>query len=199
VILRLATIYGLSPRPRFDLVVNLLAAKALVDGEITIFGGEQWRPFIHVADAAETFILCLESPVSTVRGEIFNVGDDNQNYTISRVGEIIHDLTPGAKLVVGGEDVDRRNYHVRFGKIRDHLGFSPIFTVEMGVREIQEAIRQGEIVDYRDLFYSNYLYLSANMDDLELARHYTPQGRGSNPSSVLTLAANGTRSGRSDG
>ena len=85
---------------------------------------------------------------------------------------------------------ERRDARKRFNDIRP---------VEMGVREIQGAIRQGEIVDYHDPFYSNYLYLSANMDDLELARHYTSQGRGSNPSSVLTLAANGTRSGRSDG
>lgn len=67
----MATIYGLSPRMRFDLVVNLLTAKAVFDNKITIFGGSQWRPNLHVEDASEAFIKCLDAPINKIRGEIF--------------------------------------------------------------------------------------------------------------------------------
>ncbi len=71
VILRLSTIYGLSGRTRFDLVVNLLTAKAFVDGEITIYGGNQWRPFLHVEDAAKAISTVIDAPIGMVRSEIF--------------------------------------------------------------------------------------------------------------------------------
>jgi hypothetical protein len=84
VALRFATFYGLSPRPRFDLAVNLLAAKAITEGEITIFGGDQWRPFVHVEDGATAIISALEAPEAAVWGDVFNVGSDEQNYTSGR-------------------------------------------------------------------------------------------------------------------
>jgi nucleoside-diphosphate-sugar epimerase len=86
VILRFGTIYGLSGRTRFDLVVNLLTAKAVVDGLITIYGGEQWRPFLHVDDAARSILMVQEAPIPLVHNQIFNVGSNEQNYTIQQVG-----------------------------------------------------------------------------------------------------------------
>jgi len=74
VILRFATVYGLSPRPRFDLVINLLTAKAVDDGQIVIFGGDQWRPFVHVADVAQAIVRCLEAPSSASRGRRLTSG-----------------------------------------------------------------------------------------------------------------------------
>ena len=94
VILRFSTVYGLSGRYRFDLVVNLLTAKALIDGEITIFGGNQWRSFVHVEDAARSIMHVLAAPLEVVRGQIFNVGSDEQNYTITHIGEMIHSNVP---------------------------------------------------------------------------------------------------------
>jgi nucleoside-diphosphate-sugar epimerase len=160
VILRFATVYGLSPRPRFDLVINLLTAKAVCDGEITIFGGDQWRPFVHVADVARAIILCLEAPLVSVKGRVFNVGSDEQNYTIAQVGGLIHRLIPDARLTNQKGDVDRRDYRVSFTKIRRELGFEPLHAVEDGVREIEAAIRSGRIRDYRDRRHSNYKTLS---------------------------------------
>lgn len=160
VILRLGTVYGLSPRPRFDLVINLLTAKAVCDGEITIFGGSQWRPFVHVEDVAQAIMRSLEAPISSVKGGIFNVGSDKQNYTISQVGELIQRLVPQARLLNQGNDTDRRDYRVSFVKIRRELGFEPHHMVEDGVREIAAALRARKIGNYLDRCYNNYQTLS---------------------------------------
>ncbi len=160
VILRLATVYGLSPRPRFDLVVNLLAAKATYEKRITIFGGNQWRPFVHVEDVAEAILKCLDAPLDVVRGQIFNVGSDEQNYRIAEIGDIIQRLMPDVEVVYQGEDMDRRNYRVSFAKIRRHLNFTPRHTVADGILEIKAAIEEGRIKDYREARYSNYKTLS---------------------------------------
>ncbi len=160
VYLRIGTIYGLSGRTRFDLVVNLLSAKALVDREITVAGGDQWRPFVHVDDAAEAVLQTLEAPLPVVRNQVFNVGSDDQNYTIMQIGELIHRLVPSARLVSWDRDGDRRNYRVSFSKIHNRLGFAPRWTVEQGVRQVLEAIRSGRVADYRDAKYSNVKFLS---------------------------------------
>ncbi|MBI4731716.1 MAG: NAD-dependent epimerase/dehydratase family protein [Chloroflexi bacterium] len=159
VILRLSTIYGLSGRPRFDLVVNLLSAKAIVDHEITIFGGEQWRPFLHVDDAARAIVSALEAPRRLVRNQVFNVGSNKQNYKISQIGEIIHQLVPDAALVQKDDVTDLRNYWVNFNKIDHTFGFAPEWTVERGVEQVLEALRNGKISDYRDAKYSNIKFL----------------------------------------
>jgi nucleoside-diphosphate-sugar epimerase/uncharacterized membrane protein YiaA len=160
IILRFATVYGLSPRPRFDLVINLLTAKAVRDGEITIFGGDQWRPFVHVADVGRAVIACLEAPLDSVKGQVFNVGSDEQNHTITQIGQLIQEVIPAARLVNQEDDTDRRDYHVSFARIRNVLGFAPQHTVAEGVGEIAAALREGRIGDYHDKRYSNYETLS---------------------------------------
>lgn len=164
VILRFGTVYGLSPRPRFDLVINLLAAQAVCEKRIIIFGGDQWRPFIHVDDAAEAILKCLEAPLYAVKGQIFNVGSDDQNYQIAQIGDLIKELIPDVEVVYQSGDVDRRNYYVSFSKIRNHLGFIPRRTVADGILEIKAAIEDGRIRDYRDARYSNYKTLSEGIN-----------------------------------
>ncbi|MCE7871507.1 SDR family oxidoreductase, partial [bacterium CPR1] len=153
--LRFGTIFGLSGRTRFDLVVNLLAAKAVLDGEITVYGGDQWRPFLHVDDAALSVLLTLEAPLAVVRNEVFNVGCDEQNYTLDQIGRLIQAQEPGARIISSGQDSDRRNYRVNFRKIRNLLGFVPGFTLEQGIAQVIQAIRRGGVTDYRDSKYSN--------------------------------------------
>lgn len=160
IILRFGTIYGLSGRIRFDLVVNLLTAKAVVDGKITIFGSDQWRPFVHVDDAATAVLKVLGAPLPLVRNQILNVGSDSQNYTLHQVGEIIHRLVPTAELIVMGSDGDRRNYRVNFSKIRRLLDFTPRWTLEQGIQQVIDALNSGVIQDYRDARYSNAKFLS---------------------------------------
>ncbi len=158
-VLRFGTIYGLSGRTRFDLVINLLTAKALVEGQITIRGGDQWRPFVHVHDAALAVFKTLEAPFSLVKNQTFNVGSNEQNYTIYQIGKIINQFVPAAQIVDQGPDTDRRNYRVNFNKIRDILGFAPAWVVEKGVAQVIEAIESGKIMDYRDPRYSNVKFL----------------------------------------
>jgi nucleoside-diphosphate-sugar epimerase len=159
-ILRFGTIYGLSGRTRFDLVVNLLTAKAYKEGQITLLGGDQWRPFLHVHDAARAVFLTLESRLALVRDQVFNVGSNEQNYTIGQVGGIIGEIVPQAFLMNLGSDTDRRNYRVNFNKIRDTLGFAPEWSVEQGVRQVIEAFETGRVQDYRDAKYSNVKFLT---------------------------------------
>lgn len=191
-ILRFATIYGLSGRTRFDLVVNLLAAQAKTEGRITIFGGRQWRPFIHVDDAALGLFHVLNAPLALVDGEIFNVGCDEQNYRIGQIGELIQQHAEGAELLAEKTTSDLRNYRVSFRKIRNILGFRPQWTVEDGIRQVMDAVGNGDIQDYRDPRYSNVKYLreagamdmirinedwSRELDCSESAREITTGGR----------------------
>ena len=166
-ILRFATIYGLSGRTRFDLVVNLLTAKAKLEGEITVHGGEQWRPFVHVKDAARAIAASLEAPRATVANEIFNVGANDQNYTISQIADIVANRVPGTKVVVAKDLADHRNYKVSFDKIFKRLGFVPNYSIDDGIDQVLEAIANGEISDYSDAIYSNVKSLTeAGTDSL---------------------------------
>jgi nucleoside-diphosphate-sugar epimerase len=158
VIMRFATVFGLSNRPRFDLVVNLLAAKARQDGRITIFNGQQWRPFIHVRDLAEAILLLLNARLAAVSREIFNVGDNRLNHTLADVAGVIERVFPCARIE-HHENSDRRNYRVDFTKIQKRLGFRCHYTLEDGVREIEAAFDSNEIEDYRDIRFSNLGFL----------------------------------------
>jgi nucleoside-diphosphate-sugar epimerase len=155
VILRFGTVYGLSGRIRFDLVVNLLAAKALSEGKITVFGRNQWRPFVHVHDAARAVLAVLAAPEEQLAETTFNVGSDQQNYTLGRVGEIIQRMVPTAELICTDAEAELRNYRVDFSRIRRALNFTPEWSIEQGAEQVLEAIRNGTVLDYRDPKYSN--------------------------------------------
>jgi nucleoside-diphosphate-sugar epimerase len=159
VIFRFGTIYGFSGRARFDLVVNLLTAKAIKEDQITVFGGDQWRPFVFVDDAAQGVLLALEAPLATVDNQVFNIGSDGQNYTIQQAAEIVHREIPSARMIIDDSGPDRRNYRVNFGKARDTLGFAPRWTVEQGVRQIIAAFESGRVQDYRAAKYNNAKFM----------------------------------------
>ncbi|MGA7686906.1 MAG: NAD(P)-dependent oxidoreductase [Terriglobales bacterium] len=160
VILRFGTVYGLSGRTRFDLVVNLLAAKAVVDGAITVYGKDQWRPFLHVHDAAGSVLTALEAPSDAVGPVIFNVGSDEQNMTLGQLGELIQRMVPRAELRYAEENVDRRSYRVEFRRIREAFGFRPVWKVEAGVQQVLDAIKNGKVRSYQETRYSNVKLLS---------------------------------------
>lgn len=157
VVLRFGTAYGWSHRQRFDLVVNLLTAKAVLEGVITVHGGSQWRPFVHVDDIARAVIRALESPLDVVAGEIFNIGSDEQNHRLGEIGELIQDVAPAARIVTNDEVVDHRNYYVDFSKARNRLGFTPVREMPESIREMAEAVQQ--LGTYRLSVHSNEKFL----------------------------------------
>lgn len=165
-ILRMATIYGLSPRMRFDLVVNVLTAKAHEENVIPIFGGDQFRPNVHVADAAQAYVECLEAPLSDVSGEVFNVGSNEQNYRVLELGRIVSSQFPDASIDRQQTREDERSYRIDFTKIRDRLDYEVNHTVADGCQEIRDALEAGQVADYTDSKYDNYETLESKMSAL---------------------------------
>jgi len=154
-ILRLATLFGVSPRPRFDLVVNLLTARAIRSGKITVYNGEQWRPFMHVHDAARAFLACLEANnVETVSGEVFNAGSYDLNCRLSELADKISAIVPEV-TVERVENEDRRNYRVSFDKIHSRLGFVCERSLDQGIREMADMVRNSEVKDFSAEMFNN--------------------------------------------
>ena len=122
VFLRNATVYGASPRQRFDLVVNDLAATAYLYKEIRMTSdGTPWRPFVHVLDVAAAVSCVLDAPREVVHGEIFNVGSSGSNYQIRQIAQIVGGLVPGCVVSLGDSSADKRNYRIDFTQDRDDL------------------------------------------------------------------------------
>jgi len=146
VILRLSTVYGFSPRMRFDLAINGMVKGFFKNGKIPILrDGTQWRPFVHVRDVVKAIILVLEAPKEKVNKEIFNVGSDEQNYQIfdlaKRIAKAIN--IPFKYEWYGFPD--HRSYRVSFKKIKEILNFSPDYNAEKGAVEIWEALKTGKL------------------------------------------------------
>lgn len=159
VILRFGTIYGLSPRMRFDLVVNTMVSKAFFKGKITVDGGEQCRPLLHVDDAAYACINALESPLSSVKGQIFNVGDNRENYKIKEVAMAIKKFLPRTEISYREQNSDKRDYRVSFNKIANRMKFKVKFRLKDGVSQMVQELEKGNFRYYQSAKYSNYLTL----------------------------------------
>lgn len=145
VFLRNATAYGVSPRLRFDLVLNNLVAWACTTGRIYIKSdGTPWRPIVHIEDIGRAFIAVLEASTSLIRGEAFNVGSTEENYQIRDLAEIVSQVVPGCRIEYakdGGPDT--RCYRVDFSKIAKVLpDFKPQWNARAGARELYEAIQR---------------------------------------------------------
>jgi len=153
-ILRFGTVYGLSPRMRFDLVVNLLTMKAVRTGRVSIFGGGQWRPFVHVADIARALMLGM-SEASPQGPPILNVGDNLENYQLRDLKEEIEARVPGVRVAIDAAASDPRTYRVSFDRIERLWGFRATKRVGDGIAEVAEALRSGAIENPEDRRYVN--------------------------------------------
>jgi nucleoside-diphosphate-sugar epimerase len=129
---------------RFDLIVNLFVAQAASSGRITVWNGDQWRPFLHVQDAARAFLACLDAAPETVSGKIFNVGSPSLNWQIRKLGEEIVRLVPGARLC-SIASADKRNYRVSFNKIARALGFRCDRSLAFGIQEIYGSLGANHV------------------------------------------------------
>ena len=146
VIARPSTVCGYAPRMRLDLVVNILTIHALVRKAITVFGGSQLRPNIHIDDMAAAYRVLLEAPREKIDRQTFNIG--YENYTVSRLAEIVRASVGDASVTVTAKPTDDlRSYHVNSERIARVLGFKPSRTIEDAVRGIGVAYREGKFQD----------------------------------------------------
>lgn len=152
-IFRMPTLFGASDRMRFDLVINRLTAQAANKENITVFGGDQWRPFIHVEDAAEFYVKALELPIETIGNKILNVGSSVMNYKIIEIANIIKKIT-SANIDINQAAIDKRNYKVDFSLSERLFGIKPRFDIEKGVKQMLN-IDKKVIADYKSELYNN--------------------------------------------
>jgi nucleoside-diphosphate-sugar epimerase len=145
--LRNATAFGVSPRMRFDLVVNNLAGHAWTEQVIRMESdGSPWRPFVHIRDISRAVACALGAPDDLVHDEAFNVGDNAQNYQIREIAEVVSRTFPGCELTVGDSSADQRNYRASFDKIHDTLpGFRCEHDVAAGAQELLDAFSAIEL------------------------------------------------------
>lgn len=161
-IVRFPTLFGMSDRPRFDLVVNRFVAQAYFDGQITVHGtGNQMRPFCHVLDAAKGLVKIVEGG-QEVRNQTFHIGGVNSS--IEWIAKEVMKVLPKTHLQHLSTQIDNRNYEVSFRKAKDVLGFSPLYSIELGIRQHVDAFRAGKITDYNDPLYHNANYLKAHYE-----------------------------------
>jgi|TARA_B100000953_G_scaffold298143_1_gene294357 nucleoside-diphosphate-sugar epimerase len=147
-VLRFSSIFGLSPRMRFDLAVNNMTLDYFNEGIIRISGdGKQSRPFLHIKDATLAYLKVLKSESDLVNGQIFNVGADSQNFEIEKLAkEVASALSNDAEIQYVGTK-DHRSYVASFEKIKNQLGFVPKYSVADGAHEIYDALKNGIISD----------------------------------------------------
>ena len=153
-LLRFGTVYGLSRRMRFDLVVNLLTMHAVCRGAVSIFGGSQWRPLVHVEDIARALMLAMEEPLPE-GAPVLNVGDTMENYQLIDLKDELVARIPQIAVTVQPEVTDRRTYRVSFDRIERLWGFRASRRVGDGIEEIAGAIRNGAIPEPEHRRYVN--------------------------------------------
>jgi nucleoside-diphosphate-sugar epimerase len=144
IILRNATVFGVAPRMRFDLAVNIMTLRAWRDNLIYCMGGgQQMRPFIHVMDVVRAFVLALERKEYT--NDTFNVGGDDMNMSIDGLAKTVKSVFPTAAIHHIPDDIDRRSYHVSFAKIKEAFQFKPHHSILNGICEVRKALIDGTI------------------------------------------------------
>ncbi len=148
VYLRPATAYGLSPRLRFDIVLNNLVAWAVTEGKIYLKSdGSPWRPIVHVEDISRAFLAVLQAPTETVWNEAFNVGTTAHNYRIREIAQIVADVVPGCKLdFAPGAGPDKRSYRVSFDKLARVLPNAiPRWDAKAGAKQLYAAYTRSSL------------------------------------------------------
>ena len=162
-ILRPATVCGYSPRLRLDLTVNILTNHAINNGKITVFGGDQLRPNIHIQDMTDLYIMTVEAPAEAIDGKIWNAG--YENYSVNDIAQIVRKVVGEKVNIVVTATDDNRSYHVSSEKIKKEFGFVPKHTIEDAVKDIKVAFEEGLAPD--PLTHSLY-YNIKRMQEIDL-------------------------------
>jgi len=145
-VLRFSSIYGISPRMRFDLAVNSIVLDLFNSGKIIIYGKENRRPFLHIKDAIRAYLLVIQSSTSKISGQIFNVGSDQQNYRIYDLAKSVGDSISDNYEFEAKDTPDNRSYFASFEKISKIVGFKSEHTVEEASREIYDALKTKKMI-----------------------------------------------------
>ena len=153
--LRFSTVYGASPRMRFDLTVNEFTKDLAMGKELIIFGKQFWRPYCHVKDFANAFITILRATDTKVAYNVFNVGDTSENYTKQMLVDEILKSIPHSKIKYVNKNEDPRDYRVNSDKIKRELGFEITMRVPDGIKEIKQIVQEGIIQDPENQRYYN--------------------------------------------
>lgn len=160
---RFATLFGVSPRTRFDLIVNQFVLEALRNRRLVIYQGDYFRSFVHVRDAVDALQLMMGGPLEVVRNQVFNVGTEDGNYTKEQVIELVQKHVSGVSVerrdLSFGEDM--RDVRVSFEKIQKTFGFAPKRSVEDGIVEVLTALESGLIPDPTATRYRNHQFIVA--------------------------------------
>jgi nucleoside-diphosphate-sugar epimerase len=142
-VLRFATVYGLAPRMRFDLVVNAFVAQALTTGRIQVFTPAAWRPLVHVADVADAIAAVVQAPAAQVSGEVFNVGSAD-NWQLADVARLVASACgPGVEIDITPAAGDQRDYRISTGRLTTATGWTATRTLAGGVAELADALSAG--------------------------------------------------------
>lgn len=153
--LRFATLYGVSPRMRFDLTVNEFIMELLTRGHLKVFGEQFWRPYIHVADAARGIEAVLTASPDLVHRRVFNVGATDQNFTKQQLVTLMQAYAPHAVVEYVHKAEDPRDYRVSFSRITSELGFRLRCTVPDGIAEVARLVGDGVLSQPGDARYRN--------------------------------------------
>ena len=153
-ILRFATAHGLSPRMRFDLLLQEFLRDAILDKKIRIYGPNFWRPLSHVDDISNACITTIKSSKNLISGQVYNVGNTSENYTKKMLAEIIQEFVPSTEIEITGSKTDLRTYKVSFDKIKNNLKFIPKKTIRNSIQDILSKIEKGNL-DPRASEFSN--------------------------------------------
>jgi nucleoside-diphosphate-sugar epimerase len=152
--LRFATVYGTSPRMRFDLTVNEFTREVALGRELVVFGEQFWRPYVHVRDVADAVAMTLEAAPEAVAGQVFNVGGTHENYRKLDIVNLLNDRFDGPDVKFVHRDEDPRDYRVSFEKVTASIGFKAGRTVGNGIDEVAALVRTN-ILDPDDPVYRN--------------------------------------------
>jgi nucleoside-diphosphate-sugar epimerase len=155
-ILRLGTVFGKSHRQRFDLVVNTFSKSAHINKELNVFGGDQWRPNIHVSDVNKCIIHLIKDRSGKSFNKIFNLSNNNLNMKINDLAKKVSKVFKNSKLKIDKRLTDKRNYRVSSKKLKDEMGFVAKIDLETGINELKDFFNKNKNKNFDNKIYSNF-------------------------------------------
>ena len=156
--IRSATVCGVSPRMRFDVIVNMMAKMAIADGAIRVYGGDQYRPNIHIQDITNLYLFLLNTQAEKINGRVFNAGA--QNHTVLEIAHMAQEEAGGTIYLDSGV-TDNRSYRISSGLIKREIGWEPLKTIRDAIRDVKRAFDQGLFPNPDDDIYHNIRAIKA--------------------------------------